>query len=64
MARRTEGAELLRRQATERTVEGQLPDGRLNRVRIRFATPGVLVILKALALDSRDKPSPGGSRGS
>ena len=56
LARRTEGAELLRRQATERTVEGQLPDGRLNRVRIRFATPGVLVILKALALDSRDKP--------
>ncbi len=56
LARRTEGAELLRRQATVVEVRGELPDGRSNRVTVRFPTPGVLVLLKALALDERDKP--------
>lgn len=56
IARRTEGAELLRRQSEELVVAGVLPDGRPNEVSIRFATAGVLVVLKALALDQRDKP--------
>lgn len=73
LARRTEGAELLRVQATELEVVGELPDGRSNMVVVRLATPGVLVVLKGLALGERDKPkdaydidyvlahSPGGS---
>jgi hypothetical protein len=55
-ARRAEGTELLRVQSTEVAVRGQLPDGRSNIVMIRFPTPGVLVILKALAVGQRDKP--------
>lgn len=56
IARRTEGAELVRRQTEEHVIEGTMPDGRRNRVSIRFATAGVIVILKALAIDSGDKP--------
>jgi hypothetical protein len=55
-ARRTEGAELVRVQSMEVSVSGRLPDGRSNTVAIRFPTPGVLVILKALAIADRDKP--------
>lgn len=56
LARRTAGAELLRLQSTEVEVHGELPDGRSNTVLVRLPTPGVLVILKALAIGERDKP--------
>ena len=56
LARRTEGAELVRIAAVDRTLEGVLPDGRPNRVRVRVASPAVVVILKALAMGQRGKP--------
>jgi hypothetical protein len=56
LARRTEGAELLRSAHVERDLIGVLPDGRQNRVVVRVAKPGALVILKALAMGQRDKP--------
>ena len=56
LARRTEGAELVRSGHVERNLRGVLPDGRLNRVVVRVATPGAIVILKALAMGQRDKP--------
>jgi Nucleotidyl transferase AbiEii toxin, Type IV TA system len=56
LARRTEGAELVRTARVARDLAGVLPDGRQNRVVVRVATPGALVILKALAMGQRDKP--------
>ncbi len=56
LARRTEGAELVRIAFVDREIDGVLPDGRRNRVAVRVATPSALVILKALAMGQRDKP--------
>lgn len=56
LARRTEGAELVRSGHVEREIAGVLPDGRHHRVAVRVATPAALVILKALAMGQRDKP--------
>jgi hypothetical protein len=56
LARRTEGAELVRLGHVEREISGSLPDGRRHRVAVRVATPATLVILKALAMGQRDKP--------
>lgn len=56
LARRTEGAELVRTAHVDRQLAGVLPDGRPNRVAVRVATPAVLVVLKALAMGERDKP--------
>jgi hypothetical protein len=56
LARRTEGAELVRIASVERELDGVLPDGRWNRVAVRVAAPATLVILKALAMGQRDKP--------
>lgn len=56
LARRTEGAELVRIASVERELDGVLPDGRRNRVAVRVAAPATLVILKALAMGQRDKP--------
>jgi hypothetical protein len=56
LARRTEGAELVRTAFVDQEIAGLLPDGRPNRVSVRVATPSVLVILKALAMGQRDKP--------
>lgn len=56
LARRTEGAELVRSGHIDREITGLLPDGRRHRVAVRVATPAALVILKALAMGQRDKP--------
>ena len=56
LARRTEGAELVRAAFVDHEIAGLLPDGRSNRVSVRVATPSALVILKALAMGQRDKP--------
>jgi hypothetical protein len=56
LARRTEGAELVRTAFVDHEIAGLLPDGRPNRVSVRVATPAALVILKALAMGQRDKP--------
>lgn len=56
LARRTEGAELVRSGHVEREIGGVLPDGRSHRVAVRVATPAAFVILKALAMGQRDKP--------
>jgi hypothetical protein len=56
LARRTEGAELVRTGHVERQLSGILPDGRRHRVAVRVATPAALVMLKALAMGQRDKP--------
>lgn len=56
LARRTEGAELVRTAFLHQEIAGVLPDGRPNRVSVRVATPPALVILKALAMGQRDKP--------
>lgn len=56
LARRTEGAELVRSGHVEREIAGILPDGRRHRVPVRVASPAALVILKALAMGQRDKP--------
>ena len=55
LARRTEGAELVRIASVDRELDGVLPDGRRNRVSVRVAAPSALVILKALAMGQRDK---------
>lgn len=56
LARRIEGAELVRSGHVEREITGELPDGRRHRIAVRVATPAALVILKALAMGQRDKP--------
>lgn len=56
MARRTEGAELVRTAFVDRELLGVLPDGRHNKVTVRVAAPAALVVLKALAMSQRDKP--------
>lgn len=56
MARRLDGGEILRELRVEAEIEGTLPDGRQNRKRAHVAAPGALIVLKALALNSRDKP--------
>ncbi len=56
LARRTEGAELVRTGHVDRELAGILPDGRRNRVAARVASPAALVMLKALAMGQRDKP--------
>ncbi|MEX1173479.1 MAG: hypothetical protein WEG56_12810 [Chloroflexota bacterium] len=56
LARRTEGAELVRTGNVEREISGVLPDGRRHRVAVRVAAPSALVILKALTMGQRDKP--------
>lgn len=56
LARRTEGAELVRNAYVDRELTGVLPDGRRNRVAVRVATPAALIVLKALAMGERDKP--------
>lgn len=56
LARRTEGAELVRIASVERELEGVLPDGRGIRVAVRVVAPPAFVILKALAMGQRDKP--------
>ncbi len=56
LARRTEGAELVRTAFVDHEISGLLPDGRPNRVSVRVATPSALVVLKALAMGQRDKP--------
>jgi hypothetical protein len=56
LARRTEGAELVRTAFVAQEIAGLLPDGRPNRVSVRVAAPSALVILKALAMGQRDKP--------
>lgn len=56
LARRTEGAELVRSGHVEREIAGVPPDGRRHRVSVRVAAPAALVILKALTLGQRDKP--------
>ncbi len=55
LPRRTEGAELVRESFVESVVEGRLPDGRPNRLRLRVASAAVIVVLKALAMRTRDK---------
>ena len=55
LARRTEGAEIVRIARVDRELEGMLPDGRRNRVAVRVATPAAMVVLKALAMGERDK---------
>ncbi len=56
LARRTEGAELVRTAFVDQEIGGLLPDGRPNRVAVRVAAPAALVVLKALAMGGRDKP--------
>jgi hypothetical protein len=56
LARRTDGAELVRTGHVTHEIAGLLPDGRRNRVAVRVATPAAIVILKALAMGQRDKP--------
>jgi len=56
LARRTVGAELVRKAYVEREFSGRLPDGRPNRVRLRVASVAVVVVLKALTMADRDKP--------
>jgi hypothetical protein len=56
LARRTEGAELVRSGHVNREISGVLPDGRRHRLTVRVATPAALVILKGLAMSDRDKP--------
>lgn len=56
LARRTEGAEIVRLTHQDREIAGTLPDGRRNRVSVRVAAPAAMVILKALAMAERDKP--------
>ena len=55
LARRTEGAELVRTAYVDQEIGGLLPDGRPNRVSVRVATPAALIVLKALAMGQRDK---------
>lgn len=54
-ARRVPGAELLRDHHERRTLRGRLPDGRPNEVEVRIASAAALIVLKALALDGRDR---------
>lgn len=54
-ARRVPGAELLRDHYERRTLRGRLPDGRPSEVEVRIASAAALIVLKALALDGRDK---------
>jgi hypothetical protein len=56
LARRTQGAELVRAGHVDREISGTLPDGRPNRVSVRVATPAALIVLKGLAMGERDKP--------
>ncbi len=56
LPRRTKGAELVRDSWVDVDVDGRLPDGRRNRVRLRVASSAVIVVLKALAMTRRDKP--------
>jgi hypothetical protein len=56
LARRTQGAELVRAGHVDREISGMLPDGRPNRVSVRVATPAAIVVLKGLAIGERDKP--------
>jgi hypothetical protein len=56
IARNSEGAAIVREQYELHDVTGTLPDGRSNTVEVRVAGPAALVVLKALALDGRDKP--------
>lgn len=56
LARRTEGAELVRTAFVDQEIGGLLPDGRPNRVSVRVAAPAALIVLKALAMGQRDKP--------
>ncbi len=56
LARRTEGAEPVREAAVERALVGLLPDGRHHQARVRVAAPAAFIVLKALAMGSRDKP--------
>ncbi len=56
LPRRTDGAELVRDSFVDADVDGRLPDGRPNRVRVRVASSAVIVVLKALAMTQRDKP--------
>lgn len=56
MARRLEGGAILNDLRVEAEVGGVLPDGRQNRKLVHVAAPGALIVLKALALNSRDKP--------
>lgn len=56
LARRTEGAELVREAVVERDLVGLLPDGRHHQTRVRVAAPAAFIVLKALAMGSRDKP--------
>lgn len=56
LARNSEGASIVRRQFETHDVTGTMPDGRRNTVEVRVAGPAALVVLKALALDGRDKP--------
>ena len=55
LARRLEGAELLRVCYENKKLRGVLPDGRRNSVVVRVARPAAFVVLKALALDGREK---------
>jgi hypothetical protein len=56
MARRLDGGTILSDLRVQAEIEGTLPDGRQNRERAYVAAPGALIVLKALALNSRDKP--------
>jgi len=56
VARSSEGASIVRRQFETHVLSGTMPDGRHNTVEIRVAGPAALLVLKALALDGRDKP--------
>lgn len=55
MARRLDGGSILSELRVEAEVEGTLPDGRQSRKRAYVAAPGALIVLKALALDKRDR---------
>lgn len=55
-ARRLEGGEVLTPLRVPAEISGQLPDGRQNKKSAYVAAPGAFLVLKALALDSRDKP--------
>ena len=55
LARRLEGAELLRVCYENKELRGVLPDGRRNSVVVRVARPAAFVVLKALALNGREK---------
>lgn len=55
VARRLKAGELVRESFEKRELAGKLPDGRRNTISVRIAAAASFVVLKALALNGRDK---------